>query len=159
MEFCEQSWIFANFAPEFFLLVTTTKLSSHLKAKTSWMHNREERWSWKMMKWSWKSRGKIYCQVCRNPENNVTVLWIINRSSQHTRTQNVNSQSLITIAILSASWWRPPHPGVPGIPGMIPPVSSRTVLWDFLSLPVSSGHSFPGDPGRHRLWGPGTYMA
>ena len=30
------------------------------------MQNREERWSWKIKKWSWKSHGKICCKICGN---------------------------------------------------------------------------------------------
>ena len=28
----------------------------------------EEIWSWKITKWSWKSHGKIFCEVCGNPD-------------------------------------------------------------------------------------------
>ena len=29
--------------------------------------NREERWWWKIRKWSWKSHGKMFRQICGNP--------------------------------------------------------------------------------------------
>ena len=32
------------------------------------MQNREERWSWKIEKWSWNSHVKIFCQVCGNSD-------------------------------------------------------------------------------------------
>ena len=65
MEFYDQSWNFTNFAAELYLisifLVTTKKLSSDLESlrfpQTLRMQNREE-------KWSWKSYGKMCCQVC-----------------------------------------------------------------------------------------------
>ena len=36
--------------------------------KMSQMQNQGERWSWKIKKWSWKIHGKIFCQVCGNPD-------------------------------------------------------------------------------------------
>ena len=41
---------------------------SNVFRKMSRMQNWEERWSWKIKKWSWKSHGKIICQVCGNPD-------------------------------------------------------------------------------------------
>ena len=79
MEFCYQSWNFTNFDPKLYKIciffATTKKLnicveSLHFfmfSAKCRECKNQEERWSLKIEKWSWKSHGKIFCQVCGNP--------------------------------------------------------------------------------------------
>ena len=43
-------------------------LISDIFRKMSQMRNQKERWSWKIKKRSWKSHGKIFCQVCGNPD-------------------------------------------------------------------------------------------
>ena len=77
MEFCDSVMEFYQFCPRnytnfVFCWVTMRKLSSDLESafatfcgKMSQMQNQEERW--KTKKWSWKSHGKIFCQVCGNP--------------------------------------------------------------------------------------------
>ena len=70
MEFCDQSWKYTNFAPtftKFVFFVTTKTLTSNLESlhfptfsrKMVQMQNWEERWSWKIKKWSWESNGAI----------------------------------------------------------------------------------------------------
>ena len=67
MEFCDQSWNFTNFAPKFdqcyMLFVIPKKLRGNLESLHFLM------FPWKIKKWSWKSRGEIFCQVCGNPVN------------------------------------------------------------------------------------------
>ena len=64
MEFCYQSWKFTNFSPKctkFVCLFAITKTLS-INAESSQFHFLQT------PKWSWKSHGKIFCQVCRNPD-------------------------------------------------------------------------------------------
>ena len=79
MEFCDQSWSFTNFAPELYQIciffVTNKKLSSDLEspyfprfsAKRCECNIGKRDGHRKIKKWSWKSHGKIFVQVCGNP--------------------------------------------------------------------------------------------
>ena len=42
--------------------------SLHFPMFSAKCENQKEGWSLKNEKWSWKSHGKIFCQVCGNPE-------------------------------------------------------------------------------------------
>ena len=57
-----------------FFLATTKKLSSNVESlhflipqNAANAKSRREIWSWKIKKWSWKSHGTIFGQVCGNP--------------------------------------------------------------------------------------------
>ena len=74
MEFCDQSWNFTNFSPEFDqtcpffadirkFCISLEFLSQHFPTFSAKYCERKictESWSWKMNKRSWKSRGKIF---------------------------------------------------------------------------------------------------
>ena len=78
MEFCFQSWNFTNYAPELYQIrmffATTKKLNIALNVRLfrcfpmfTAKHSKCK--IYKLIKeWSWKSHGKIFCQVCGNPD-------------------------------------------------------------------------------------------
>ena len=75
MEFCDESWNFTNFAPQFYqicIFFTAKKLSSNLesphflsfstKCRECKIRKRDDHGK------SRNGHGKIFCQVCGNPE-------------------------------------------------------------------------------------------
>ena len=102
MEFCYESWNFTNFATKVhevcMFLATTEKLSTHVESpqfpqfsmKCRKCKNQQQRWSWKIEKWSWKSHEKIFCQVCGNPGETISIMF-----------PNISKYSFVAIHLVS----------------------------------------------------------